>query len=117
MQIANNSQLEETAQGILQTYRSHIVEFEDRAISASCSIGMAGIDRLTLSAGDIIAKAREAYSEAAQSGDKIIIFRQKLEAVTADDDDPHWMNRIKSALGNQVFYTVQPSLVNLAGVG
>lgn len=117
VQKANNSQLEETAQGILQTYRSHIVEFEDRAISASCSIGMAGIDRLTLSAGDIIAKAREAYSEAAQSGDKVIIFRQKLEAVTSHDDDQHWINRIKYALGNKDFYTVQQSVVNLDGEG
>ena len=114
---ADHTQLEETAQGILQTYRSHIVEFGDRAISASCSIGIAGIDRLTLSAVDIIAKARQAYSEAAQSGDKFIVFRQKLEAVTSDDDDQHWINRIKFALGNQDFYTVQQSVVDLDGEG
>ncbi len=117
VQKADNTQLEETAQGILQTYRSHIVEFGDRAISASCSIGIAGIDRLTLSAVDIISKARQAYNEAAQSGDKIIIFRQKLEAVTSDDDDQHWINRIKFALGNQDFYTVQQSVVDLDGEG
>ena len=113
----DNAELEETTRSILQTYRSHIVEFGDRAISASCSIGMAGIDRLTLNAGDIISKAREAYAEAAQSGDEIIIFRQKLEAVTADDDDQHWINRIKYALGNQDFYTVQQSIVDLDGEG
>jgi len=117
IQKADNTKLEETAQGILQTYRSHIVEFGDRAISASCSIGMAGIDRLTLDAGDIISKAREAYSEAAHVGDEIIIFRQKLEAVTSDDDEQHWINRIKYALGNQDFYTVQQSIVDLDGEG
>ena len=117
LQKADNTKLEETAQGILQTYRSHIVEFGDRAISASCSIGMAGIDRLTLNAGDIISKAREAYAEAAQLGDEITIFRQKLEAVTSDDDDQHWVNRIKYALGNQDFYTVQQSIVDLDGEG
>ncbi len=117
VQAADHTKLEETAQSILQTYRSHIVEFGDRAISASCSIGMAGIDRLTLNAGDIISKAREAYTEAAQSGDEIIIFRQKLEAVTADDDDQHWISRIKYALGNQDFYTVQQSIVDLDGEG
>ena len=117
VQKADNGQLEEIAQGILQTYRSHIVEFGDRAISASCSIGMAGIDRLTLNAGDIISKAREAYSEAAQTGDKIIIFRQKLEAVTSDDDDQRWIDRIKYALGNNDFYTVQRSVVDLDGEG
>ena len=117
VQKADNKKLEETAQGILQTYRSHIVEFGDRAISASCSIGMAGIDRLTLNAGDIISKAREAYAEASQLGDEITIYRQKLEAVTSDDDDQHWINRIKYALGNQDFYTVQQSIVDLDGEG
>jgi diguanylate cyclase (GGDEF)-like protein/PAS domain S-box-containing protein len=117
VQAADHTRLEETAQSILQTYRSHIVEFGDRAISASCSIGMAGIDRLTLNAGDIISKAREAYTEAAQSGDEIIIFRQRLEAVTTDDDDQHWISRIKYALGNQDFYTVQQSIVDLDGEG
>jgi diguanylate cyclase (GGDEF)-like protein len=117
IQAADNAKLEETGQSILQTYRSHIVEFGDRAISASCSIGMAGIDRLTLNAGDIISKAREAYAEAAQLGDEIIIFRQKLEAVTSDDDDQQWISRIKYALGNQDFYTVQQSIVDLDGEG
>ena len=117
LQKPNQSELEETAQGILKTYRNHIVEFGDRAITTSASIGLAGIDRLTLNANDIIAKAREAWSEAAQLGDEIIIFRQKLEAVTSDDGDQNWINRIKHALGNQDFYTVQQSIVDLDGEG
>ena len=117
LQRADQSKLEETAQEILKTYRSHIVEFGDRAISASCSIGLACIDRLTLNADDIITKAHEAYSEAAQLGDEVVIFRQKLEAVTSDNDDQNWINRIKHALGNQDFYTVQQSIVDLDGEG
>jgi EAL domain-containing protein (putative c-di-GMP-specific phosphodiesterase class I) len=78
---------------------------------------MAGIDRLTLNAADILSKAREAYAEAAQIGDEISIFRQKLEAVTSDDDDQQWIKRIKYALGNQDFYTVQQSIVDLDGEG
>jgi len=117
LQKTDQTKLEETAQRILQTYRSHIVEFGDRAISATCSIGIAGIDRLTVNAGDVIAKAREAYIEAAETGDEIIIFRQKLEAVISDDDDQHWVSRIKFALNNQDFYTVQQSIVDLDGEG
>jgi len=117
LQQAGNTKLEEMAQGILQTYRSHIVEIGDRAIPASCSIGMAGIERLTLNAVDILSKAREAYAEAAKMGDEIVIFRQKLEAVTADDNDQHWVNRIRYALDNQDFYTVQQSIVDLDGEG
>jgi len=50
-------------------------------------------------------------------GDEIVIFRQKLEAVTADDNDQHWVNRIRYALDNQDFYTVQQSIVDLDGEG
>ncbi len=117
IQEADKSKLEKTAHDILQAYRSHIVELGDRAISTSCSIGMAAIDRLALNAGDIISKARDAYAEAVKAGDTVVIFRQKLEAVTLGDDDQHWIERINCALGNQDFYTVQQPIVDLDGEG
>lgn len=111
------SKLEETAQNLLQKYARHIVEFGDRAISASCSIGLAGVGRMTMNAADIIAKAREAYAEAAKKGNEAVTFRQKLEAVAVGDDDQQWITRIKQALGNQDFYTVQQPIVDLDGEG
>ncbi len=117
IQAADSNELEKTARGILQACRSHIVDIGDRAISTSCSIGMAAIDHLTLNTGDIVSKARDAYSKAAKTGDAVIIFRRKLEAVTLSDDDQHWVERINYALGNQDFYTVQQSIVDLDGEG
>jgi diguanylate cyclase (GGDEF)-like protein len=112
-----NRQLEEAAQGILQAFRSHIVEIGDRAISSSCSIGMAVVGRLAADSAEIIARARKAHTEAAETGDHLVIYRPKLTAVATGDDDHNWVDRIKYALGNQDFYTVQQSIVDLDGDG
>jgi diguanylate cyclase (GGDEF)-like protein len=114
---ANSEGLEEAAQAILQAYRSHIVEVGDRAFSTSCSIGMAVIGRLASSSSEIMARARKAQAEAAQGGDQLVTYRPKLTAVSSDDDDSHWIDRIKYALSNQDFYTVQQSIVDLDGEG
>ena len=113
----NSDELEEAALGILQAYRSHIVEIGDRAISSSCSIGMSVIGRLSSNSAEIMARARKALVEAAEAGDQLIIYRPKLAAVTHSDSDQNWVDRIKYALSNQDFYTVQQSIVDLDGDG
>ncbi len=113
----SNAQLEQAAQNILQAYGSHIVEIGDRAISSSCSIGMAVVGRLATNSSEIIARARKAQAEAAESGNKLVVYRPKLTAVTNSDDDQNWVDRIKYALNNQDFYTVQQSIVDLDGDG
>ena len=113
----NNAQLEQAAQSILQTYGSHIVEIGDRAISSSCSIGMAVVGRLATNSAEIIARARKAQTEAAENGNQLVIYRPRLTAVTTSDDDHNWVDRIKYALSNQDFYTVQQSIVDLEGEG
>jgi diguanylate cyclase (GGDEF)-like protein len=114
---ANGDALEEAAQSVLQAYRNHIVEIGDRAFSASCSIGMAVIGRLATSSAEIMTRARKAQAEAAQAGDQLVTYRPKLTAVSSEDDDSHWVDRIKFALSNQDFYTVQQSIVDLDGEG
>jgi diguanylate cyclase (GGDEF)-like protein len=117
VQRENSARLEEAAQEILQAYRSHIVEIGDRALSSSCSIGMTVIGRLAKNPAEIMARARKAHAEAAESGDQLVTYRPKLTAVTTGDDDQIWVDRIKFALGNQDFYTVQQSIVDLDGEG
>lgn len=116
-QRENSDDLEEVAQGILQAYRDHIVEIGDRAISSSCSIGMSVIGRLATNSAEIMARARKAFAEAAEAGDQLVIYRPTLTAVAASDSDQHWVDRIKYALSNQDFYTVQQSIVDLEGDG
>jgi diguanylate cyclase (GGDEF)-like protein len=109
--------LEALADEILTVWRGHIVEMDDRALSVSCSIGMAPVGRLTTDATEIIAQARNAQGEAAEAGDQLVIYRPRLTAVSTDGGDDNWAERIKFALSNQDFYTVQQSIVDLEGEG
>jgi diguanylate cyclase (GGDEF)-like protein len=117
--IARNTgqNLEVAGQKILEAYRSHIVEIGDRAISMSCSIGLAGVSRITQNAPEIISRARKAQAEAAEQGDQLVSFRPQLTAVSKVDGEPDWVNRIRHALSNQDFYSVQQSIVDLDGEG
>ncbi len=117
VQRENSARLEEAAQEILHAYRSHVVELGDRALSSTCSIGMTVIGRLAKNPAEIMARARKAYTEAAETGDQLVTYRPKLTAVATGDDDQLWVDRIKFALGNQDFYTVQQSIVDLDGDG
>jgi len=113
----SNTQLEAAAERILQTYGSHIVEIGDRAISSSCSLGIAVIGRLASDSAEILSRARNAHSEAAEKGNRFVVYRPKLTAVASSDDDQLWVDRIKYALSNHDFYTVQQSIVDLDGEG
>jgi diguanylate cyclase (GGDEF)-like protein len=109
--------LEAMAQNILATYRSHIVEIGDHALSASASIGLANIGRLATDADEILGHARKAHHDAAVDGDRFEVFRPQLTAVENVEGDEGWLDRIKFALGNQDLYTVQQSIVDLDGEG
>lgn len=111
------SDIEALAQNILATYRSHVVEIGDRALSASCSIGMATLGRLASDPGEVIKHARKSQAEAAQKGDQLVVYRPQLTAVESQDGDQNWIERIRFALNNHDFYTVQQSIVDLDGEG
>jgi len=113
----NSALLETAAQSIVDAYGNHVIEIGDRAISSSCSIGMAVVGRLATDSAEIMARARKAQAEAAERGNQVIVYRPKLTAVTNDEDDQQWVERIRYALSNQDFYTVQQSIVDLDGEG
>jgi len=119
VQRENSARLEEAAQEVLYAYRNHVVEIGDRALSSTCSIGMTVIGRLAKNPAEIMARARKAQAEAAEAGDQLVTYRPKLTAVATgdDDNDQLWVDRIKFALGNQDFYTVQQAIVDLDGDG
>jgi diguanylate cyclase (GGDEF)-like protein/PAS domain S-box-containing protein len=112
-----SAELEKAGRELVSAYRSHIIDIGDRALSASCSIGMATVGRLATSAPDIIACARKAHAEAAEKGDQLILYRPQLTAVTAVSGEQEWIDRIRIALSNQDFYSVQQSIVDLDGEG
>ena len=112
----NVAGIEQLAQNILRTYRAHAVDVGERRLSASCSVGMASIGRLSSNSSEVITHARSAHAEAAQQGDSFAAYRPQLTAVESTDDQG-WADRIKFALSNQDFYTVQQSIVDLDGEG
>ena len=114
---STNPELEQVGQDLLGAYRGHIIEIGDRALSASCSIGMASVGRLNENYPEIISRARKAQTEAAEQGDQCVVYRPQLTAVTAIEGEQDWMDRIKIALSNQDFYSVQQSIVDLDGEG
>jgi EAL domain-containing protein (putative c-di-GMP-specific phosphodiesterase class I)/GGDEF domain-containing protein len=109
--------IETLAQHLLKACRSHIMEIDDRAFSISCSIGISNIGRLTTDAGEVITHARQVQGEAAANGDSFEVYRPQLTAVETLDGEQGWVDRINHALGNQDFYTVQQSIVDLDGEG
>jgi len=112
-----NSELEQVGQDLLAAYRGHIIEIGDRALSASCSIGMANVGRLAENYPEIISRARKAQVEAAEKGDQLVVYRPQLTAVASMEGEQDWLDRIRYALGNQDFYSVQQSIVDLDGDG
>jgi diguanylate cyclase (GGDEF)-like protein len=109
--------LEETGQCIVSSYQDHIVDLGKRSLTATCSIGMATLGSLTESADEIIAHARQAFREATEKGNEMVRYRPKLTTVSSDEDDRHWVERIRYALNNHDFYSVQNSIVKLEGEG
>jgi len=117
MQRENASQLEKEAQSIVQAYGNHVIEIGDRAISSSCSVGMAVVGRLAKDPAELMTRARKAQADAAEHGSAVVVYRPRLTAVAVEEDDQQWVERIRFALSNQDFYTVQQSIVNLDGEG
>ena len=114
---AHMADVEAMAANIIKTYHSHVVDIDDRALSASCSIGVANIGRLTTDAAEVITNARQAHAGAAGKGDAFEVFRPQLTAVESPDGEESWLQRIRSGLESQDFYTVQQSIVDLDGSG
>ncbi len=112
---SNKSALQETGGSILENYSNHIIDLGDRTLTASCSIGMATLGSLTLSADEVISHARTAFKEASQKGNTLIRFKPALTTVSSGEADRDWVERIRYALNNHDFYTVQQSIVDLEG--
>ena len=111
----DKSGLEKTAQCIIDNYTSHIIDLGDQTMSAACSIGVATLGSLTRNAEEVIAQARKAFIEASSTGGVMSTYKPALTTVDSGDEERDWVERIRHALNNQEFYTVQQSIVDLEG--
>jgi EAL domain-containing protein (putative c-di-GMP-specific phosphodiesterase class I) len=109
------SALQETGDCILENYANHIIDLGDKTMTASCSIGMATLGSLTRDAEEVITHARKAFKQASKDGNALVRFKPALTTVSSGEADRDWVERIRYALNNHDFYTVQQSIVDLEG--
>jgi diguanylate cyclase (GGDEF)-like protein len=109
------SALLKTGNCILENYANHIIDLGEQSITASCSIGMATIGSLTHDAEEVIAHARTAFQQASKEGNQLTRFKPALTTVSTGETERDWVERIRYALNNHDFYTVQQSIVDLEG--
>lgn len=109
------SALQITGDCILENYANHIIDLGDQTKTASCSIGMATIGPLTRDAKEVTAQARSAFRVASQEGNSLSRFKPALTTVDTGEAERDWVERIRYALNNRDFYTVQQSIVDLEG--
>jgi len=109
------SALQDTGDRILENYSNHIIDLGNQTKTASCSIGMATIGSLTHDAKEVIAHARTAFKQASQDGNTLCRFKPALTTVSSGEVERDWVERIRYALNNHDFYTVQQSIVDLEG--
>jgi len=110
-----SSSLQDVGDAILENYANHIIDLGDQTRTASCSIGMATLGPLTRDATEVIAQAKSAFSQAVQKGNTLARFKPALTTVHTGEAERDWVERIRYALNNHDFYTVQQSIVDLEG--
>lgn len=110
-----SASLQEPGDAILENYSSHIIDIGDQTRTASCSIGMTTLGPLTRDAKEVIAQANTAFKEASNKGNTLVRFKPALTTVHSGEGDREWVERIRYALNNHDFYTVQQSIVDLEG--
>ncbi len=112
---SKKSALQDSGNCILENYSNHIIDLGDETKTASCSIGLATIGSLTQDAEEVLIQAKMAFKEASQKGNTLVRFKPALTTVHSGEADRDWVERIRYALNNHDFYTVQQSIVDLEG--
>ena len=109
------SELHELGDCILENYANHIIDLGDKTITASCSIGMVTLGSLTQGAEEVHAHVRTAFKQASREGNTLVRYKPALTTVHTGEAERDWVERIRYALNNHDFYTVQQSIVDLEG--
>ncbi len=115
IQRSNKSALQKSGDCILENYTNHIIDLGTETKTASCSIGLATIGSQTQDAEEVLVHAKAAFKEASQKGNTLVRFKPALTTVSSGEADRGWVDRIRYALNNNDFYTVQQSIVDLEG--
>lgn len=109
------SSLQQPGNCILENYASHIIDLGTQTRTASCSIGMTTLGPLTTDAREVITQVKTAFEQASRKGNSMVRYKPALTTVHSGESERDWVERIRYALNNHDFYTVQQSIVDLEG--
>jgi len=90
-------------------------EHPGEPMPGTCSIGMVLLDPQDHDPDSTVQYAREACKLAAREGNAVLRYKPARAAGLSDDEDAHWRERLRYALNNEDFFTVQHSIMNLDG--
>jgi EAL domain-containing protein (putative c-di-GMP-specific phosphodiesterase class I)/GGDEF domain-containing protein/PAS domain-containing protein len=91
------------------------LEPSDGPKPATCSIGVVLLDHQHYDPENVLENARSACRLAAEQGNKVVRYKPAQLAGVSEDEEAQWRERIRYALENEDFYTVQHSIMNLDG--
>lgn len=88
-----------------------------RQVPNSCSVGFAQFDPHSQDAETAIAHARQAWQQAREAGDSLVCYRPARGEMSSEQQENAWVERIRYALDNGDFYTIQNPIMHLEGDG
>jgi diguanylate cyclase (GGDEF)-like protein len=90
-------------------------EHPDAPLPKSCSVGYVLLDNQHHDPEHTLNKARSTCRLAAEEGNRAMRYKPARAAGVSEDEETQWRERIRYALDNEDFYTVQHSIMNLDG--
>ena len=108
------AEIDAIAKEIITERQERIIDLGEKSITATCSIGLDYIGSVTESAEDVMSLCASALQEAnEQGGNCLVRYRPTLGTVAPDDNEKHWVERIRHALNSNYFQVIQQPVVDL----
>lgn len=112
---ADKTALKNLAEKLRASIERQAQEHPGEPMPGTCSVGMVLLDPQDNDPDSTVQHARAACRLAANDGNKVLRYKPARAAGLSDDEDAHWRERLRYALNNEDFFTVQHSIMNLDG--
>lgn len=112
---ASRAEVEHLAERLRDAIRRLPASMELRGLPRACCVGFALLDPFSQDAETVLAHAREAWRGARDEGDAVRRYRPPRGSLPTEDQEAAWVQRIRYALDNEDFFTVQQAVMSLEG--
>ena len=111
----DRSELKRLAEKLRASVERRAQEHPEEPLPTSCSVGFVMLDNQHHDPEHTLKQARLTCRLAAEEGNISLRYKPARAAGVSDDEEVQWRERIRYALDNEDFYTVQHSIMNLEG--